>query len=180
MNFIECVKTRRSVRNFKKERVPHELIKEIVEISSFSPSWKNTQIVRYTYVEEKEVLDNIADNHVLGFTFNTGTIKNAPGLIVVTMIEKRSGFEKDGSFSTPKEDGFEMFDAGVAAQTFCLAANDKGLGTVILGYFDETEIKKLLGIPENQKVACLIPIGYPVETLATPKRKTVEDLLTIK
>ncbi len=180
MNLIECVKSRRSVRKFLDKKVPQEEIKEIIEIASFSPSWKNTQIVRYTYVEDKNKLENIAENHVLGFTFNTATIKNAPAMIVVTMIEKRSGFEKDGSFSTPKEDRFEMFDAGVASQTFCLAANDRGLGTVILGYFDEVEIKKILDIPNEQKIACLIPIGYPAETLAAPKRKTVDDLLTIK
>ena len=71
----------------------------------------------------------------------------------------RSGYERDGSFSTPKEAGFEMFDAGIAAQTFCLAAWERGVGTVITGYFDEEKITRLLNRPEYQKGGCVIGLG---------------------
>ena len=77
-------------------------------------------------------------------------------------------------------EGFEMFDAGIAAQTFCLAAWERGVGTVITGYFDEEKITRLLNLPENQKVGCVIGLGYPDEEPAAPKRKSVEDLLTYK
>ncbi len=180
MDFLKCVESRRSIRKFEEEKVPFEIIEELVEIASYSPSWKNSQIVRYVYVEDKKILEEIATNQVLGFKFNTETIKNAPGLIILTYVMNRSGFEKDGSYATPKKDGFEMFDSGIAAQTFCLAATEKGLGTVILGYFDEDKIKETLGIPENQKISCLIPIGYPEEIPAMPKRKVLEDLLVRK
>lgn len=73
-----------------------------------------------------------------------------------------------------------MFDAGIAAQTFCLAAWERGVGTVITGYFDEEKITRLLNLPENQKVGCVIGFGYPDEEPAAPKRKSVEDLLTYK
>ena len=73
-----------------------------------------------------------------------------------------------------------MFDAGIAAQTFCLAAWERGVGTVITGYFDEAKIIDLLHIPENRKVGCVIGLGYPDEEPAAPKRKSVEDLLTYK
>ena len=71
-------------------------------------------------------------------------------------------------------------DAGIAAQTFCLAAWERGVGTVITGYFDEEKITRLLNLPENQKVGCVIGLGYPDEEPAAPKRKSVEDLLTYK
>lgn len=100
--------------------------------------------------------------------------------MVLTYVTGRSGYERDGSFSTPKEAGFEMFDAGIAAQTFCLAAWERGVGTVITGYFDEEKIARLLNLPENQKVGCVIGLGYPDEEPAAPKRKSVEDLLTYK
>ena len=94
-------------------------------------------------------------------------------LIAVTLIKGRSGFERDGSFSTKKGDRWQMFDVGAACQTFCLAAKDKGLGTVIMGIFDEDGITELLHIPEDQELAALIAIGWPDIDPEAPKRKTV-------
>ena len=99
--------------------------------------------------------------------------------MLLTVVEGRSGFEKDGSFSTPKEDRWQTFDAGIAAQTFCLAAYEKGIGSVILGYFDDAEIKKVIPIPEGQQVGAIIPIGFlPEGEVAAPPRKDVSALLT--
>jgi nitroreductase len=71
-----------------------------------------------------------------------------------------------------------MFDAGVATQTFCLAAYEYGVGTVIMGIFDAEKVAELLHIPENEVVVALVPIGYPDESPVAPRRKSVEDLLT--
>ena len=180
MEFLECVKTRRSIRNFKEEKLPKEMIEDCVAVASLSPSWKNSQIVRYYYTDNEEIMNIIGENHVLNFTFNTNTIKNAAGIMILSMIPNRSGYEKDGSFSTPKEDRFEMFDAGIASQTFCLAATEKGIGTVVLGYFEEDSIKKLLDIPAEHKIACVIAMGYPDEKPEPSKRKSVEELLVIR
>lgn len=177
MNALECIKTRRSIRKFKEELVSQETVNAIIEAASYAPSWKNTQISRYHIVENKEILQEIADNCVLDFEFNQKTINRAPQLVVVSMIEKRCGYEKDGSFSTSKEDRWEMFDAGIASQTFCLAAHDMGVGTVILGIFDEEKVAKAISLPEGQKVAALIAMGYPNQECEAPKRKTVEELV---
>ena len=72
-----------------------------------------------------------------------------------------------------------MFDVGAACQTFCLAAHDAGLGTVIMGIWDEDGITDLLQIPEDQELAALIAIGHPDIDPDTPKRKSVSDLLTL-
>lgn len=177
MEALECIKTRRSIRKFKEEAVAHDTICAIVEAASMSPSWKNTQISRYHIVENKDILKEIADNCVLDFEFNQKTISRAPQLVVVSMIEKRCGYEKDGSFSTSKEDRWEMYDAGIASQTFCLAAHDLGIGTVILGIFDEQKVAKAISLPEGQKVAALIAMGYPDQECEAPKRKNVEELV---
>lgn len=177
MEALECIKTRRSIREFKEEPVSHETIEAIVAAARMSPSWKNTQIVRYHIVEDKAVIDDIADNCVLDFKYNQKTMKHSPQLIVVSMIEKRCGYERDGSFSTSKEDRWEMYDAGIASQTFCLAAHAMGVGTVILGIFDEDKIAKAVHLPEGQKVAALISMGYPNQECEAPKRKTVEELV---
>ena len=68
--------------------------------------------------------------------------------------------------------------AGVASQTLCLAAHEAGLGTVIMGIWDEDGITDLLHIPEDQELAALIAIGYPDIDPDAPKRKSVNDLLT--
>lgn len=101
-------------------------------------------------------------------------------VIAVTIITGRSGFERDGSFSTPKGTEWQMYDAGVASEAFCLAAYEQGLGTVIMGLFDEAEAAKVLNLPEGRELAALIPIGYPAEAPNAPKRKTVEELLSFQ
>ena len=62
----------------------------------------------------------------------------------------------------------------------CLAAHEAGLGTVIMGIWDEDAITELLDIPEGQELAALIAIGYPDVAPEAPKRKSVQDLLTYR
>ena len=98
--------------------------------------------------------------------------------MVLAAKKGRSGVERDGSFSTAKGDGWLMFDAGVAAQTFCLAAHAHGVGTVIMGIFDAEKVAEYLSVPEDLEVVALISMGYPAEAPAAPKRKEVAELLT--
>ena len=177
MEALKCIETRRSIRKFKDEALDHELLEAVVKEASFAPSWKNSQVVRYVVVENQEIKSKIANDTVLGFTYNTGTIEKAAALVVVTMIHGRSGFEKDGSYTTSKEDRWEMFDAGIATQTFCLAAHEKGIGSVIMGIFDEDKVAELISLEEGRKVAALIAVGYPDEEPAQPKRKEVGELV---
>ena len=175
MNVTECLKTRRSIRRYKAEPVDHSVIDSIVSLASYSPSWKNTQITRYIAIEDPSLLTEIADRYTP--EYNSNIIRQAPMLIAVTFKKGRCGYERDGSFTTKKDDRWQMFDAGIACQSFCLAAWDQGLGTVIMGVFDEDGIAELLRIPEDQELAALIAIGHPDIEPEAPKRKTVEELL---
>ena len=179
MTAKECILGRRSIRKFKADAVDHELLKQIVETASYAPSWKHTQITRYIVVEGA-LKDKIATEGTTIYPGNGTIIQNAPALVAVTVIKNRSGYERDGSFSTDRGDGWQMYDAGVAGEAFCLAAYEQGLGTVILGLFDVAEASALLEIPADQELVALIPIGYPAEAPVAPKRKTVEDLLSYK
>lgn len=179
MDAATCLKDRRSIRKFTEQPVTHELLEQIVETASYAPSWKNTQIARYIAVEG-ELKDRIADEVTDAYPHNGTIIKGAPVLIAVTMITGRSGYERDGSYSTDREDRWQMFDAGIAAQTFSLAAYEAGLGSVILGIFDRAKAEALLELPEDRELVALIPIGYPAEEPAAPKRKSVTDLLMYK
>ncbi|MDE7427931.1 MAG: nitroreductase family protein [Lachnospiraceae bacterium] len=177
MTAKECIVGRRSIRKFKADSVSHDLISEIVETASYSPSWKHTQITRYIAVEGA-LKEKIARECTSIYPPNGDIIAAAPILMAVTIIKNRSGYERDGSFSTPRGDGWQMYDAGIASQSLCLAAYEKGLGSVILGLFDQSAAEALLQLPEDRELVALIPIGYPDETPAVPRRKPVEELLS--
>ena len=177
MTAKECIRERRSIRQFKEDKIDHALLSEIIETASYAPSWKNTQITRYIAIEGK-LKDKIAAEGTSSFPNNGKIIENAPMLIAVTVIKNRCGYERDGSFTTPRKDTWQMFDAGIASQSFCLSAYEQGIGSVIEGIFDDEKVGGLLNIPEDREVVALIPIGYPAEEPAAPRRKTVEDLLS--
>ena len=180
METVQCIKERRSVRKFTDEKVPQEVVKEIVELASYAPSWKNTQTIRYMLVEDRAIIDKIAAEGVMDFAFNQKTLSRCGQLMLILQKNGICGYERDGSFSTSKGAGWEMFDAGIAAQTFCLAAHEKGIGTVILGVFDDKKVGEIVGVPEGQTVATVIAMGYPVFAPEMPPRKSVDDLLTIQ
>ena len=179
MTAKECITGRRSIRKFKPNAIDHSVLEELVATASYAPSWKHTQITRYIAVEGS-LKDQIAKEACDAYPHNGDIINSAPVLMVVSVIKNRSGFERDGSYSTPRKDGWQMYDAGVASQTFCLAAYDKGIGSVILGIFDSEKVASILGVPEDRDVIALIPIGYPDEAPVAPRRKPVEDLLSYK
>lgn len=178
MNTNECIKTRRSIRKYKPDAIDHSLLESLISTASYSPSWKNTQITRYIAIEDPDILSSIIHDYTPDF--NSNIIRQIPMLIAVTFKKGRCGFERDGSYSTPKGDRWQMFDVGIACQTFCLAAHEAGLGTVILGIWDEDGISELLNIPEDQELAALIAIGYPDIDPPAPKRKAVDELLTYR
>lgn len=178
MTASECIRGRRSIRKFADTPVSHELLEKVVETASYAPSWKHTQIVRYI-AAEGELKQKLAAC-TSTFPNNGAIIANAPTVVAVTVIKGRSGFERDGSYTTFRGDGWQMFDAGIAAEAFCLAAYEQGLGTVILGIFDQEEASSLLEIPEGRELVALIPVGYPAEEPVAPRRKPVEELLSYK
>ena len=176
MNTTECIRTRRSIRKFKAAPVDHSLLESLISDTSYSPSWKNSQITRFIAIEDSSILDSIVQDYTP--SFNSDIIKQVPDLLAVTFVKGRSGFERDGSFSTKKGDRWQMFDVGVACQTFCLAAHNAGLGTVIMGIWDEDGITKLLKLPDDQELAALIAVGWPDVDPDVPMRKSVDELLT--
>ncbi len=177
MTAKECILGRRSIRKFKDTPVDHNLLADIVETASYAPSWKNTQITRYIAVEGA-LKDKIAAECTDTYPNNGSIIAGAPMLIAVTVIKGRSGFERDGSYTTDRGDGWQMYDAGIASQTFCLAAHEAGLGTVILGIFDREKATAYLQLSKDRELVALIPVGYPDEEPSAPRRKPVADLLS--
>lgn len=176
MDAITCIKTRRSIRKFADKPVSKETIEDLILTASYAPSWKNSQTTRYIAICDEEVKKRIAIECCA--EHNAGIINNAPVIIATLIVDKRSGYERDGSFSTVRENTWQAFDNGIATQTLCLAANAAGLGTVIMGLYDIEKAEEIIGVPEGQLLMALVAVGYPDEQPAVPKKKTVEDLLS--
>jgi nitroreductase len=177
MDAIEMIKERRSVRKFKDEVVDRELITEIIDIARWAPSWGNLQVARYTVVDTPETIKLISENGVNGFIYNVDILKSAKGVIVLSVVKGESGKLGKENYETDKAGTWEVFDAGIASQTFCLAAHAKGIGTVILGVINDKEISKVVGLPEEESVAALIVYGYQDGNVATTKRKHVNQIM---
>ena len=174
MNTSECILTRRSVRKFQDKPVDRALFEEVVSLAAWAPSWKNTQLTRYLAISSREEIETIARDYA---PFNGYILSSCPLLVAVSVVKKRSGYERDGSPSTERGDGWQMFDCGIATQTLCLAAHDKGLGSVIMGVFDRPGLEKHLNIPPERELVALVAIGWPAEEPKAPRRKGVVDLL---
>ena len=179
MEFTEVIKGRRSIRKYQEKPIDENVLKEIAALAAYAPSWKNVQPTSYIAVTDAGTKAKIAESCGRAYEFNGKTTGRAAAVVAVVTKKGISGFEKDGSFSTSKEDRWEVFDAGIAAQTFCLAAYEKGVGTCIIGIFDEAEIKDILGLSDEYGIAALIAAGYPEKEPAMPPRKEVDELIKI-
>ena len=178
MDAITMIKERRSVRKFKQEKVDRAIMKEIIDIARWAPSWANFQVARYTLVDDAETIKKLTTDGVKGFAYNVKTLENAKGVAVLSFVKGKSGKfdpEKD-EYATEKANIWEVFDAGIACQTFCLAAHAKGIGTCIFGVIDENTIPGIVGLPEDETVAALIAYGHPDEQPPATKRKDVEEI----
>lgn len=173
METLENIYTRRSIRVYEDRPISQDLLEQILSTALMAPSWKNTQTANYILALPTSPLwGSILDCLP---SFNRKTASTAQALVIMTTKKARCGYERDGSFSTKKEDRWEMFDAGIAAQTLCLAAWENGLGSCIMGIYDEEQLPRLLNIPEDLYITAVISLGYPGETPNAPKRKTLEE-----
>ena len=180
MNAKECITQRRSCRRYKDRPVGRAVIRQIVDLARFAPSWKNTQPARYVVIDDAALKNDIAQTCVRGLVFNTNTITRAAALAVVCYELGCSGRNPDGTLMTADGEKWEMFDAGLATQTFCLAAREYGVGSCIIGVMDEEEIAKKIGLPPTQKVACLVALGYPEQWKDGPPRLGCDELLSFR
>ncbi len=178
MDAITMIKERRSVRKYKNDKVDRKTMKEIIEISRWAPSWANFQIARYTLVDDRAIIEKLATDGVKGFTYNINTLKNAQGVAVLSFVKGKSGrLDQYGDFDSANAHLWEVFDAGIACQTFCLAAHAKGVGTCIFGVIDDESIAEIVGLPEEETVAALIVYGYEDGHPQPTPRKPVEEIL---
>lgn len=179
MNAVDLLKDRRSIRRYKDEVVENEVIEKIMEITKFAPSWCNYQIAHYTFVTNSEKINAIMEDGVHGFAYNAKTLKYAKNVAILSYVKGKSGKMdlSSADYATSKSAEWEVFDAGIACQQFCLSAHAYGIGTCVMGVIDDTEIAKILELPEDETVAAVITYGYPNEVVPPTPRKNIDKLM---
>lgn len=175
--FQWLVNNRQSVRGYKPDLVEKEKIERILEAGRLSPSACNAQPWKFIVVDNPELKNKIADatsNRVIGINHFT---KQAPVHIVVVM--EPANFNSNFG-SIVKDKNLPLIDIGIAAAHLCLQATAEGLGTCILGWFNERTIRKLLDIPKSKRVILVITLGYAAnDEIREKKRKTTDEVVSI-
>ncbi len=174
MDLMEAIKGRRSIRKYRSDSIPENVLQQIMEAVRWSPSWANTQCWEMILVKDHEMKSALA--HTLTQTNPArSAMMEAPLVVVLCGKKGVSGFKR-GEAATIKGDWL-MFDAGIAMQNLCLAAYGLGLGTVVIGLFDHRKAEEILGVPQSVEVVAMTPLGYPAAQGSAPKRKEVSEFV---
>lgn len=173
-DFLQLVASRQSDRAYDMSRsVEPEKLERILEAARLSPSACNAQPWRFVVVTDPELSVKVG-KATAGLGMNKFA-KDAPVHILV--VEESMNIT---SFlgAKIKDKYFPLIDIGIAAAHITLAAESEGLGSCILGWFDEKEIKKLTGIPANKRLLLDITIGYPEKPKRKKSRKDKEKVVS--
>lgn len=168
MNFSELVKIRQSDRKYKEQEVEKEKILQCLESARLSPSANNSQPWKFVVIDEPAKKEQVAEL-TIGLGMNKFT-RQCP-VVVAVVLEKQNFMSTIGSMIKKKD--YCLFDIGIAVNQFCLQAADLGLGTCIMGWFDERKIKKILGV-RNRRIPLLISLGYPDAPTREKVRKPLD------
>ncbi len=174
MDVLEAIKGRRSVRKYRSDPIPDEMLDKVLEAVRWAPSWANTQCWEVIIIRDPGLKAKVAEILPPGNPALT-SVRDAPVLVVFCAIRNLSGFKR-GEAATDKGDWF-MFDVGVAMENLCLAAHSLGLGTVMVGLFDARKVESLLAVPENVAVVAMTPLGYPSHDVSAPRRKELVEFV---
>ena len=176
MDFLDLVSSRQSVRAFDPERsVEKEKIERIIEIARLAPSACNAQPWSFVVVDNPELKNKVADatsSRVLGMNHFT---KQAP--VHLLLVEEKVNISS-GIGGWIKKKDFAQMDLGIVAAHIVLAAEAEGLGTCIVGWFDEDKVKDLLHIPASKRVWLDIVIGYGTQPLRKKNRKSIDKIVS--
>lgn len=146
MTFQELISLRQSVRKYQDKKVEREKIETLIEAVHLAPSACNSQPWKLIIVDEPVLKNEVAKaTFSKAITFNKFAIQ-AP-VIAVLVIEKAKLIAQIGG--SLKNQEYPKYDIGIAAGHFCLQAADLGLGTCMIGWFDEKKIQELLHIPKK-------------------------------
>lgn len=165
MDVFEAIKGRRSVRKYKLEPFPNDLVKKILKAAVLAPSGSNIQPWKFVVIKDKKVLDMVRK-------ISPGYFGDAP-LAILVCSDKERAYKLGGELG---RDYLSVADCALAVQNMLLAAYASGLGTCIVKSFSSTAIKYILEIPEGIEPELLVIAGYPDQSPKPPSRRPLEEI----
>jgi nitroreductase len=175
MDFMRLAVARRSVRAYAEGGVDRATLDLLAEAVRIAPSASNQQPWRLVFVDEPALRDEVG-RATFGPESNFNRFAVRAPVIAVLCQERPRLLNRIGSLA--KDRDWTLIDIGVAAAQLCLRAVELGLGTCMIGWFDEARIKRLLRMPSSSRVGLAIAIGWPAEAgPARPKvRKALDEM----
>lgn len=172
MELLDAIKGRRSIRSYQPDPVSDADLAYILEAARWAPSWANTQCAEFIVVRDAAVKQQLAET-VGESNPARPAFAQAPIIIAACARTKLSGFFK-GSPATDKGDWL-LFDVALALQNLTLAAYERGLGTVHVGFFDSVKAGLVLNVPDGHTVVELLPLGRPAKEGRLTPRKPLDE-----
>ncbi len=175
MNFSQLIAVRQSVRSYQDKPVEEEKLAQLIEAVRLAPSASNSQPWKLIIVNDPALKDKVANATFSALVSFNKFVPQAP-VLAVLVIEKPKIVSQIGGILKDRE--FSLIDIGIAAEHFCLQAANLGLGTCMLGWFDEAAVKQLLNIPQHKRIGLVIALGYAKEDdlVRRKSRKSTEEM----
>ena len=174
MNVHEAIKTRRSVRDYSSRPIPSDAMERLRDALRLAPSACNLQPWRFIFVTDAELRCALARA-----AKDQAFIAKAP-LLVVACGHPDQAYKHMGGYGNSVD-----IDVAIALDHLTLAAVAEGLGTCWIGAFDERQVKRLVGAPEQVKVVAMTPVGFPasaglIRPVAASQRKPEGEIFSLE
>ena len=157
MALQDLIRQRRSIRRYIDRPVERDKILTCLEAARLAPSACNSQPWKFIVVDDKELKNELCDKAFKGLYSINSFARKAP-VIIAIVSEKSKFLARIGGKIRGTQ--YYLIDIGIAGEHLVLQAEELGLGTCWIGWFDEQAVKSLLHIPRNKRVEVLISLGY--------------------
>ena len=173
--FMDILIQRQSVRGYSERQVEPEKLARCLEAARMAPSACNAQPWKFVVVNDPQLKDQVAGYTTSGPLVPMNHFTRQAPLLVVIVRESPNLTSRIGT--TLKDKPYTLMDIGIVALQFCLQATAEGLGSCILGWFNEKKVKEALQIPKSKRAELIITLGYPSSLNLRPKiRKNLNDI----
>lgn len=172
---LNLILSRQSDRKYSHKSVEKEKIDRIIEAGRMAPSACNAQPWKFIVVDDPRLVKKIAVACAAKLLGMNSFVAQAPVLIVI-IREKPNFSSKVGA--TIKNKDYSLIDIGISSENFCLQAKAEGIGSCIIGWFDEEQLRKILSIPRSKRVELIITLGYSLSEHRVKKRKPIEEVVS--
>ncbi len=175
-DLLRLFETRQSVRAYSDRPVEKEKLMRCIEAARLAPSASNAQPWKYIIIDDPELKNLVADDISGGVVPINHFARQAP--VVIAVVQETANLSSStGQFL--KRIDYPLIDIGISSIQFCLQATAEGLGTCLLGWFNQKKIKRLLKIPRDKRLELMITVGYPASgEIRTKRRKETGEILS--